>query len=105
MKENKYDQNSFFAEYSNMLRSVNGLQGAGEWHVFKKMIPHLSGKRVLNIGCGFGWHCRYSIEQGATRVAGVDLLKKIPGMQHELRRPMFLLIAADKITHHLVDAN
>lgn len=35
MKENKYDDSVFFDQYSRMSRSVEGLKGAGEWHVLK----------------------------------------------------------------------
>lgn len=59
MKENKYDDKSFFDKYSQMDRSVKGLAGAGEWHTLKKMLPSFEGKRVLDLGCGFGWHCAY----------------------------------------------
>ena len=30
--------------------------GAGEWHVLKTILPDFTGKRVLDLGCGFGWH-------------------------------------------------
>ena len=73
MKENKYDDKVFFDKYSNMDRSIKGLEGAGEWHELKQMLPDLQGKRVLDLGCGFGWHCRYAIENGATSVIGVDI--------------------------------
>ena len=73
MKENKYDNEKFFNEYKKMSRSVNGLSGAGEWHELKKMLPSFKNKRVLDLGCGFGWHCKYAIEQGAQSVIGVDL--------------------------------
>lgn len=77
MKENKYDDKTFFDKYSKMDRSIKGLQGAGEWHEFKKMFPNLKDKTVLDIGCGFGWHCKYAVENGATRVVGIDLSKKM----------------------------
>lgn len=35
MKENKYDDKHFFEQYSQMPRSKEGLQAAGEWHEFK----------------------------------------------------------------------
>ncbi|MDF2905237.1 MAG: methylase involved in ubiquinone/menaquinone biosynthesis [Herbinix sp.] len=73
MKENKYDDKIFFDKYSNMERSLKGLEGAGEWHELKKMLPNLHGKRVLDLGCGFGWHCRYAVSQGAESVIGVDI--------------------------------
>ena len=77
MKENKYDDANFFKQYSQMQRSIEGLAGAGEWHVLRKMLPDFKGKRVLDLGCGFGWHCRYAIEQGAKLVVGVDISEKM----------------------------
>ena len=77
MKENKYDDSNFFNQYSQMSRSVKGLEGAGEWHILQKMLPGFKGKRVLDLGCGFGWHCRYAMEQGAASVRGIDLSEKM----------------------------
>ncbi|PWU69211.1 class I SAM-dependent methyltransferase [Gracilibacillus dipsosauri] len=73
MKQNKYDDPKFFSAYEQMPRSVNGLKGAGEWHILKELIPELKGKIVLDLGCGFGWHCRYAREQQASSVIGVDI--------------------------------
>lgn len=77
MKENRYDDESFFNQYKQMARSVNGLKAAGEWHELKKMLPDFNEKRVLDLGCGFGWHCRYAIEQGAKSVVGIDISEKM----------------------------
>lgn len=77
MKENKYDNEKFFEQYSRMSRSVNGLKGAGEWHVLRRMMPDFTGKRVLDLGCGFGWHCVYAVEQGADIVTGIDISEKM----------------------------
>lgn len=77
MKQNKYDDDIFFDKYSNMDRSKNGLESAGEWHELKKMLPDFRGKRVLDLGCGFGWHCRFAIENGAKSVIGVDISQKM----------------------------
>ena len=73
MKQNKYDDHNFFTAYGQMARSVKGLEGAGEWHIFKALLPDLRDKHVLDLGCGFGWHCRYALEQQARSVVGVDL--------------------------------
>lgn len=77
MKENKYDDERFFSQYSQMARSTQGLKGAGEWHELKKLLPDFDGKRVLDLGCGFGWHCRYAVERGATFALGIDLSEKM----------------------------
>lgn len=77
MKENKYDEAEFFACYSGMDRSVKGLAGAGEWHELKKLLPDFAGKRVLDLGCGFGWHCRYAVEHGAVSALGIDLSRRM----------------------------
>ncbi|WP_168118978.1 class I SAM-dependent methyltransferase [Paenibacillus sp. HB172176] len=77
MKQNKYDDNAFFEAYGQMARSVQGLEGAGEWHAFKALLPELQDKRVLDLGCGYGWHCRYALEQGAGSVVGVDISERM----------------------------
>ena len=77
MKQNKYDDAHFFSAYEQMPRSVKGLEGAGEWHVLKGLIPNLRNKTVLDLGCGFGWHCRYAREQQADSVTGVDISEKM----------------------------
>ena len=56
MKENKYDNEEFFLKYSQMDRSKRGLKGAGEWSELQKVLPDFASKRVLDLGCGYGWH-------------------------------------------------
>ncbi|MGP4665779.1 class I SAM-dependent methyltransferase [Agrobacterium pusense] len=73
MKQNIYDDPGFFERYSAMPRSVEGLRQAGEWHELRAMLPPLKDKSFLDLGCGFGWHCRFAAEQGARHVVGVDL--------------------------------
>lgn len=69
---NLYDQPDFFSAYAQMSRSQYGLDGAGEWHQLQPLFPDLQGKAVLDLGCGYGWHCRYAAEQGAAVVLGID---------------------------------
>ena len=70
--KNEYDDEHFFEEYAQMTRSRYGLFGAGEWHQLKEMFPPLKGSRVLDLGCGYGWHCKYAVDQGAEEVLGID---------------------------------
>lgn len=60
-----------------MTRSIKGLEGAGEWHVLKALMPELRNKSVLDLGCGFGWHCLFAREQHASSVIGVDISAKM----------------------------
>ncbi|MCR8634573.1 MULTISPECIES: class I SAM-dependent methyltransferase [Paenibacillus] len=83
MKQNKYDDSNFFSAYKQMPRSIQGLEGAGEWHVFKSLLPELRNKSVLDLGCGFGWHCRFAREQQASSVVGVDISEKMLQMARE----------------------
>lgn len=76
-KQNIYDDPAFFAAYSQMQRSQAGLSAAGEWPAFRALLPDLRGKRVLDLGCGFGWHCRYARQEGARSVVGVDVSEKM----------------------------
>ena len=77
MKQNKYDDPELYANYSRMRRSIRGLDEAQEWHAFRSLLPDLHDKRLLDLGCGFGWHCRYARQQGARCVIGVDLSKNM----------------------------
>ncbi|QEL21329.1 class I SAM-dependent methyltransferase [Bosea sp. F3-2] len=77
MTQNIYDDETFFAGYSQLPRSVRGLDGAPEWPVLRSMLPDLRGKRVLDLGCGFGWFCRFAAGEGAAGVLGVDVSEKM----------------------------
>ena len=58
MAQNIYDDEEFFAGYSRLPRSVEGLDGAPEWPALRALLPDIRGRRVLDLGCGFGWASR-----------------------------------------------
>lgn len=41
-----------------------------------KYMPDVFGKRILEIGCGYGRTCRYFAENGAVKVLGTDISEK-----------------------------
>lgn len=43
----------------------------------KSAFPGCKGKKVLDLGCGYGWHCKYAAEQGAKEVLGIDMSEKM----------------------------
>ena len=65
---NIYDNEEFFAGYSRLRRSVEGLDGAPEWPTLRALLPQLQrAPASLDLGCGFGWFCRWARQQGAAR--------------------------------------
>jgi len=64
MSQNIYDNPGFFEGYAQLPRSQQGLAGAPEWPALQAMLPTLAGKRVLDLGCGYGWFCRAARDLG-----------------------------------------
>ena len=56
-----------------------------------------SGRRVVDLGCGFGWFCRWAREAGAAEVLGVDVSEKM------LERARFDDYPMPAITYALAD--
>lgn len=77
MTQNIYDNPEFFAGYSQLGRSVEGLNGAAEWPALRAMLPAMHGIKVVDLGCGFGWFCRWAREHGAAHVLGLDVSEKM----------------------------
>ncbi|MDP1619083.1 bifunctional 2-polyprenyl-6-hydroxyphenol methylase/3-demethylubiquinol 3-O-methyltransferase UbiG [Phenylobacterium sp.] len=84
MAQNIYDDPQFFAGYSQLRRSVDGLAGAPEWPALQALLPSLKGARVVDLGCGFGWFCRWAAEAGAAEVLGLDLSARMLARAAEL---------------------
>ena len=81
---NEYENDVFYAQYAQMPRSREGLPAAGEWHQLRRLFPPLKGKRILDLGCGYGWHCKYAADRGAEEVLGIDQSPKM--LEEALRR-------------------
>lgn len=67
-----YDDEAFFDAYAQLRRSKEGLAGAPEWPALRALVPPLDGRRALDLGCGYGWFCRWARGAGAAHVVGVD---------------------------------
>jgi SAM-dependent methyltransferase len=77
MTQNIYDDAGFFAGYSALPRSTQGLDGAPEWPTLRALLPELHGVRVLDLGCGFGWFSRFARSAGAASVTGLDVSERM----------------------------
>ena len=43
-----------------------------------------AGSRVLDLGCGMGWFCRWAAENGAASVLGIDLSSNMLDRAHAM---------------------
>src|SRR4051812_18331942 len=77
MTQNIYDDDEFFAGYAQLPRSVEGLAAAAEWSDLQRMLPPMAGRRVVDLGCGYGWFCRWAAAAGAQSVLGLDVSRKM----------------------------
>jgi SAM-dependent methyltransferase len=75
--QNIYDDAQFFDGYSQFPRSRDGLAAAAEWPSLRAMLPDLKGRRILDLGCGYGYFAQYAVGQGAAEVVGIDLSEKM----------------------------
>ena len=61
------------------------------------MLPDFKGKRVLDLGCGYGWHCIYAMENGASSVVGVDISHKM--LEVAKGKPIFHRLNMNALCH------
>lgn len=76
-KQNIYDNEIFFEGYRKIRDNNANANNLFETPALFSMMPDLCGKKVLDLGCGFGEHCKRFIETGAAHVTGVDISEKM----------------------------
>ena len=102
MTQNIYDDPAFFDGYSRLPRSVGGLDAAPEWPELRAMLPEVRGRRIVDLGCGYGWFCRWARAAGAADVLGVDVsAKMLERARSELADPAITYALADLETIEL----
>lgn len=99
MTQNIYDNDDFFEGYARLGRSVEGLQGAAEWPSLRSLLPEMQGLKVVDLGCGFGWFCRWARHAGATQVLGFDLSEKMLARAHEMTSDDAVIYARADLEH------
>jgi trans-aconitate methyltransferase len=77
LAQNIYDDPAFLAGYSEFPRSRDGLGATSEWPALRALLPAIAGKRVVDLGCGFGQLSRWLAAEGAASVLGIDLSEKM----------------------------
>lgn len=103
--ENQYDDQAFFDQYAKMARSQHGLEGAGEWETLQSNLPDFKNKKVLDLGCGYGWHCKYAVQQGAKEVIGIDASKKMIEKAEAVNHDSKITYLVDFIDEYSMEPN
>lgn len=76
-KQNIYDNEIFFEGYKKIRDNELNANNLFEIPALFSMMPDLNGKKVLDLGCGFGEHCMRLIHDGADQVIGIDISEKM----------------------------
>ena len=76
-KQNIYDNETFFEGYKKLREREVNANVLFEIPTLHELMPDLKDKRVLDLGCGMGEHCKDYIKRGAKRVVGVDISEKM----------------------------
>lgn len=90
-KQNIYDNDTFFESYKDLRDNKVNANDMVEIPALFSLLPELKGKHVLDMGCGYGGHCKKVVELGADKVLGIDISKKM------------LEVAIDKNTNSKID--
>ena len=76
-KQNIYDNEIFFEGYRKIRDNKANANNLFETPALFSMLPDLSGKKVLDLGCGYGEHCKHFIDAGAEHVTGIDISERM----------------------------
>ena len=76
MSQNIFDDPVFFEGYYQLRQGLN-YKDLFEQPAMRRLLPDVAGKRVLDIGCGYGHNCLEFAQKGAQRVLGIDLSEKM----------------------------
>ena len=86
-RQNLYDDDEFFAGYSRAREDPIATNYTVEQPEIRALLPDLTGKRVLDLGCGAGDFARWSIDNGAGSVLGIDPSTNMLGSAQKNPRP------------------
>ena len=75
--QNIYDNPDFFDGYKKLRSNEFSANNLEEKPALFSLSPELTGKVVLDLGCGYGENCAEFKARGASRVLGVDISKKM----------------------------
>ena len=81
--QNIYDNEIFFQGYKRLRDTGAGLNDCLEQPAFRKLVPNIKGKILVDLGCGMGHLASWCVSQGAAKVTGIDISEKMLGSARE----------------------
>lgn len=76
-KQNIYDDSAFFENFRRSREQPVNFNDCVETPILFQMLPDLTGRSVLDIGCGMGQHAKRYSDMGAESVMGIDISEKM----------------------------
>lgn len=75
MKQNVYDNKTFSVAYDKMRKDDKGRNANDLVEIpnFRKLIPNVKEKKILDLGCGYGENDKYCRGLGAKEILGIDI--------------------------------
>lgn len=76
-EQNIYDNKEFFDSYFDLRQKGDNFNVLLEQPAVMELLPDIKGKRILDLGCGFGDNCIDFVNRGAESVVGIDISEKM----------------------------
>lgn len=76
-KQNVYDNDNMFEGYKELRKKHDNANTLVEKPALFSILPNMYGKYVLDLGCGYGEHCKEYKKLGAKKVVGIDISTKM----------------------------
>ena len=73
VKQNIYDNRQFFEGYQKIRERTYNYNNLIEQPCIRTLLPELTGKRILDVGCGAGDFAAFCADMGASNVDGIDI--------------------------------
>jgi len=75
--QNIFDNETFFQGYKKLRENPNNANILEEKPAIFSLLPALTGKKILDLGCGYGENCKTFSQMGADSVIGIDVSSKM----------------------------
>lgn len=77
MVQNIYDDHQFYEGYKKIRNNKYSYNEMIEMPIMKEQLPDVSGKKVLDIGCGMGKFIQYILPMNPVSVTGIDISRNM----------------------------